>query len=194
MVANLKQRVEELRDRSLLISEETKKYLRHESWSPIVAALLLSGIHPSSRWANVPAAENHRDDKPVSHRDLFDELLSSMKRPERGLDNERIPATSIRFKCAQNILSLWDQVCSAFNDYPIDLSPKDFTGWLWGKSQEGHVYIPDSTWLDAFVNNYQLKHFNKVLPKEVLTWLTIGSKDARKLSPKVSGQQTRLDG
>ncbi|MEX3973539.1 hypothetical protein [Paraburkholderia caribensis] len=87
-MGNLKQRVEDLRDHSLAITELTRKYLGYPDWSPIVAALLLSGIRPSDRWIDVPPADGHRDDEPVSHADLFTGLLSSMKRPERGLDNE----------------------------------------------------------------------------------------------------------
>lgn len=184
VVGNLKKHVEALRDRNLVISNATKKYLGRESWSPIMAALLLSGIHPSTPWVDVASAEGHRDDRPISQRDLFVERLSASRRPERGLDNELILSDSLRFKCAENILLLWDQVCSEHNDYPIDLPPKEFAIWLWGMNRQGHVHIPDSFWLDAFVNNYQLKHFNKVVPTEVLTWLTAESKKAWELSPK----------
>jgi len=183
-MGNLKQRVEDLRDRSLAISELTKGYLGYSGWSPIMAALLLSGIRPSSRWIDVPPFENHRDDEPISHADLFAELLSSMKKPERGLDNERVPHDSPRFQNAKNILLFWDQICSAHKDYPADLPPRDFVAWIWDMSRQGHVYIPEPKWIDAFLNNYSLKHFDRVLPKEVLAWLTMGSKKAWALSPK----------
>lgn len=183
-MGRLKQKVEDLRDRNLVISNETTKYLRFESWSPIMGALLLSGVRPSSRWIDAPPAEIHRDDEPVSHRDLFLELLSTMKASERGLDNEPIFRSSPRFKCAENILLFWDQVCSFHKDYPIDLPPKDFSVWMWSMNREGHVHIPDSMWLDAFVNNFSLKQFATVVPKELLMWLTTGSKKAWEIIPK----------
>ncbi|WP_454824453.1 hypothetical protein [Paraburkholderia xenovorans] len=181
---DLKQRVEALRDRSLVLGALTKKYLAYTDWSPIIAALLLSGVRPSDRWADVPPADGHRDEQPISHADLFAELLSSMKRPERGLDNEPVVQTSIRFQNAKTILLFWDQVCNAHKDYPNALPPRDFVAWIWDMSQQGYVHIPDHTWIDAFINNYSLKHFDRVLPKEVLAWLTMGSKKARALSPK----------
>jgi hypothetical protein len=117
VVRNLKQQIEDLTDRNLKISEECRRYLRHESWSPIMGALLLSGIRPSPRWMDVPPTEGHRDDTPVSHKELFIELLSSLKVPERGLDNERILSKSHRFKSVENILLFWDHVCSVHADY-----------------------------------------------------------------------------
>jgi hypothetical protein len=51
-------------------------------------------------------------------------------------------------------------------------------------NRQGKVHLPDSTWLDAFANNYPLKQSNKTVPKEVLAWLTMGSKQAQGLSPK----------
>lgn len=184
MVRNRQQEMEALRDFNLAISEETKKYLRREFWSPIMGALLVSGIRPSSRWVDVPPAEGHRDNKPVSHRDLFLELLSSSKVHEHGLDNEQISSDSHRFKSAENILLYWDHVCEARKDYPIDLPPRDFVVWLWGMNRQGNVHIPDSSWLDAFVNNYPLKDFTKFVPKGVLAWLNDSSTKARELSPK----------
>jgi hypothetical protein len=183
-VGNLRQQVEDLRDRNLAISDATREYLGRDSWSPIMAALLVSGIRPSADWEDVLPAENHSNDKPISHRDLFVELRSASKTSERGLDNERIPRDSPRYKCVEHILLFWDQLCSEHNDYPIDLPPKDFVVWLWGQSRQGYVHIPDSTWLDTFVNNYPLKHFNKFVPREVLAWLTASSKKAWELSPK----------
>jgi hypothetical protein len=82
-----------------------------------MGALLLSGIRPSPRWMDVPPTEGHRDDTPVSHKELFIELLSSLKVPERGLDNERILSKSHRFKSVENILLFWDHVCSVHADY-----------------------------------------------------------------------------
>lgn len=183
-MGSLKQGVEDLRDHSLAIMGQARKYLVDADWSPIVAALLLSGIHPSSRWMDVPPADGHRDDVPISHANLFTELLASMTRPERGLDNEPILQASIRFQNAKNILLFWDQVCDAHQDYPNALPARDFIAWLWDMSLQGYVNIPDRTWIDAFINNYSLKHFDRVLPKEVVTWLTTSSKKAWGLSPK----------
>ncbi|MEX3973538.1 hypothetical protein [Paraburkholderia caribensis] len=51
-------------------------------------------------------------------------------------------------------------------------------------SLQGYVNIPDRKWIDAFINNYSLKHFDRVLPKEVIAWLTSNSKKTWALSPK----------
>lgn len=184
MVGSLKRQMEDLHDRSLVINDEVKRMLRLESWSPIMGAMLLSGIRPSARWVDVPPAKGHRDDVRISHRNLFVELLSASSAPERGIDNEPVLRSSHRFKCAENILHFWDEVCGAHNDYPIDLPPRDFVGWLWSMNRKGYVHILDSMWLEAFANNYSPKHFNKVLPKEVLAWLTQSAKKASIPSPK----------
>jgi hypothetical protein len=184
VVRNLRQPVDDERDRSQAIRDETKKWLKHEPWTPIMAALLVSGIRPSDHWLDVPPAEHHRDDRLISHRDLFNERLLTSKNLERGLDNEAIPHSSIRFMAAEAILTLWDQTCSEDNFYRIDLSPRVFLDWLWRRNRDGHVHIPNSTWLDTFKANYPHERSDQVLSIEMLTWLNATSKKVRKLSPK----------
>lgn len=180
MSKNIKQQI----DLSLMVSDVAKGYLSWPSWSPITGALLLSGIRPSSRWMDIPALEGHRDHEPVSQSTLFRDLLSTMSKVEHGLDKEPLTPQSPRFKNAENILALWDAVCQAHNDYPIDIAPKDFSVWLWGRATQGDVHLPEPMWARVFVDHYTLKKADWFIPRAALASHRADLMKARKLVPK----------
>lgn len=175
MQGKLKPQVEALLDLNQAIALQVQNYLRWEHWTPIVGALLLSGIRPSSRWIEIPALEGHQDHEPISNRELFVDLLASTRKSEVGLDKEPVPRDSPRFQNAEKILDFWDQVCSHHNDYPIDLPPRDFALWLMNMHRQGFIQGLLPMWLDAFTNAYDLKHVNKIIPQAVLTFLSGGA-------------------
>lgn len=184
MSKNVKQQVDEQIHRSLMVSDEAKRYLSWESWTPIMGALLLSGIRPSSRWTDIPALEGHQEHEPVSQSELFRSLLSTMRKTEYGLDKEVLTPQSLRFKNAENILALWDAVCQALNDYPTEIAPKDFSVWLWRRAAEGDVHLPEPMWARVFVDHYTLKEPDWFVPRAALALHKADLMKARKLIPK----------
>ncbi|AXF06492.1 hypothetical protein CUJ91_00175 [Paraburkholderia graminis] len=165
------------------VSDAAAAYLARESWSPIVGAMLLSGIRPSVRWEDIPALADHKDEEPVSFRELFHSLRRSMKMPERGLDGTDVTPQSDRFQNAENILVLWDEYCRHYGDYPADISPRTFALGIRRMASEGQVHLPESQWIRAFADHYHLKDPDGFVPRSVLAQQEIQPEE-RQLIPK----------
>jgi len=145
--------------------------------------MLLSGIRPSVRWEDIPALVDHKDEEPVSFRELFHSLRRSMKMPERGLDGTEVQPQSDRFQNAESILVLWDEYCRHYSDYPADISPWKFTLGIRSMASEGQVHLPESQWIRAFADHYDLKNPDGFVPRSVLA-LQETQPEERQLIPK----------
>ena len=183
MPKDITKHAEELRRTSRLVSDAAKKYLARDAWTPIMGAMLLSGIHPSSHWTDIPILVAHQDHEPFSFRDLFRTLRLAMKKPERGLDGVDVYPDSDRFTNAENILRLWDALCSERGDYPAEMTPKIFVLGIRRLIQEGHAHLSEQMWMQVFANHYKLKNPDEVVPRSVLALEEVTS-DERKLIPK----------
>lgn len=183
MRKNLKKQADEQLRISRVISDAAASYLARESWTPITGAMLLSGIHPSSRWTEIPDLAGHQDHEPISFSEIFHSLRMSMKKPERGLDGTDVFPHSDRFKNVENILGLWDAICSDINDYPSDVSSRNFALTMWKHAHEGHVNLPEPIWIRVFVDHYDLKNPDRFVPRSVLDQREI-TPEERKFIPK----------
>lgn len=108
---------------NLAIRNQVKRYLARDSWTPIMAALLLAGIRPSSHWTDVPELEAHGDHVPVSFSDIFVRLQVTGRGWESGLDGERVNIATDRFQNAEIILRFLDQVFEYKKVYPAIFIP-----------------------------------------------------------------------
>jgi hypothetical protein len=171
---------EDLVSLNLAIRNQIKRYLARESWTPIMASLLLSGIRPSSHWTDVPGLDAREDHVPVSFCDIFARLQQTGRGWEIGLDGERVLVTTDRFKNAEIILRFLDQAFANSKVYPRDLYPVvDFTLWMQDMRERGEVHIPDLFWLNVFVDTCGATQASRVIPSEVLNWLAkSGGKDS----------------
>lgn len=157
---------------NLRVRRKAQGYLAEKSWTPISAALLLSGIEPSARW-EAPRPKGSKVCVSVSQTDLFTRLKDSMRAPECGLDGEIVLPQSRRFENARNILLLWDQICSLIDDCPAKLPPKDYVALLLDMSHQGAIHLLEPRWLAVFSNLFELKkpYANLVIPKNIQTQL-----------------------
>lgn len=165
---------------NLAIRNQVKRYLARDSWTPIMAALLLAGIRPSSHWTDVPELEAHEDRVPVCFSDIFARLRAKMNEFESGLDGERVFINSARLDNAEIILQFLDQAFINSKLYPRDLRPVvAFTLWMRDMRDRGEVHIPDLFWLNVFVDTCDATRASRVIPTEVLNWLArSGGKDS----------------
>jgi hypothetical protein len=182
---NFEAQVENLLNQNLQVRAKARGYLAETSWSPVRAALLLSGIQPSGRW-DVAVPKRRKNKASISYADLFAKLRRSVTAPERGLDGEMVLPESLRFENALNILLLWDQVFGSLNDCPTSLAPKDYVVWLLDMSRKSHVILPESRWLASFANLFDVAepYAQTVIPREVLVQLEAKTGKKRSLMPK----------
>lgn len=172
MSKKLKEAAADLIELNLRVRQKARGYLAEKSWTPITAALLLSGIEPSDRW-KIQAEKRRSVRTPVSQTHSFSKLRDSMEEPERGLDGEMVLPQSERFENARSILLLWDQICTSIDDYPAKLPSKDYVALLLDMSHQGKIHLPEPRWLAVFSNLFELKkpYAHTVIPKYIQTQL-----------------------
>lgn len=160
--------IEELRNFTRSVGDWAKRHLKYDSWNPVKAALLLSGIEPSARWSDFVELEKQDDSEPISCSELFARVHSTLKKPERGADGEPVFKDSVRFLNAEIILNFWDNTCDFQKLYPLELDPKSFVGWLFRGHQKGNPILQDSMWLYVFASYSGTESPFRVLPRELL--------------------------
>ncbi|RDU98298.1 hypothetical protein [Trinickia dinghuensis] len=176
---------EKLLDLNIRTRARARAYLVKTTWSPMEAALLLSGILPSARW-KPPMISRRNGLKPISYSDVFDELRASMSAPEGGLDDEMVFPQSQRFDNAHNVLVLWDQICAAGHTHLVGTAPKDYVALLLHMSRENYVWLPESRWLNAFANQFQViePYALTDIPRDILNQLEAQAGKKPLLMPK----------
>jgi len=96
-------------DFNLKVENQAKCFYRFETWTAIMAALLLGGIVPNDYWRN-PPGQSGNSTRP-SLLDQFKELRKNMaeknRRPLLGLDGEILTVYSPRFHQAERVLRKW---------------------------------------------------------------------------------------
>lgn len=160
--------IEELRDFTRAVGDWAKRHLQYDSWNPVKAALLLSGIEPSARWSDFVELEKQDDGEPIACGELFAKVHSTLEKPERGADGKPVFKDSVRLLNAEIILKFWDDTCNFQKLYPVELDPKSFVGWLFRAHQRGSAILHDSMWLYVFVSYSGTESPFRVLPRELL--------------------------
>lgn len=174
MWKKLEETAADLVELNLRVRQKAQGYRAEKSWTPVTAALLLSGIEPSNRWeTSTEKGRNARTPTAISQTYLFSKLRDSMVEPERGLDGEMLLPQSVRFENARNILLLWDQICASIDDYPAKLPPKDYVALLLDMNHQGKIHLLEPRWLAVFSNLFELKkpYAHLVIPKDIQTQL-----------------------
>ncbi|ONC53199.1 hypothetical protein [Burkholderia pseudomallei] len=180
---SLKNQAEEQVRFSRRVSDASAAYLERESWTPIMGAMLLSGIQPSSHWTDIPALAEHQDDEPVSFLELFRSLRRSMKKAERGLDGTDVYRHMERFQNAEEILFLWDAYCKHHHNYPVDIVPRTFALGILSLAREAQIHLSEPKWIRVFADHFRLKNQDEFVPRAVLALQEVLPEE-RRLIPK----------
>jgi hypothetical protein len=167
-------------DFNLKVENGAKYFYSFNTWTPIMGALLLSGLTPTEYWCGVPDATC----SPSFWAERFDTLYKSLwekgadgeesipaknEKHLRGLDGESLmAAVSPRFQDARKVLRHWDTKCEDEQDYPLELDPVDFVVWLEELCWNEEIRFFDRTWLDAFLKLHGIGKSKAILPADVV--------------------------
>ncbi|WP_144157628.1 hypothetical protein [Paraburkholderia sp. BCC1885] len=171
-------------DFNLKVENAAKYYYSFETWTPIMGALLMSGIVPTDYWTNALDDSEHSE-KPASFWvKQFDKLLHGLwkideageesipehnQRHLRGLDGEMLVTTgSARFLDARRVLRHWDNECEDEAKYELALEPFTFLAWLEELCRNEEIRFFDRVWLDVFLKLNGLESNRTILPTSVV--------------------------
>ncbi|MFM0213253.1 hypothetical protein PQQ96_38345 [Paraburkholderia sediminicola] len=159
-------------------------YYDFGKWTPIMGALLLSGIVPTEYWTNTPDDTENSEKPPSFWVKQFEELLQGLWKideageeiiPEsnqkhlRGLDGEMLATTgSTRFLDARRVLKHWDTKCEDENEYLLELDPVVFVAWLEELCWNEEIRFFDRIWLDAFLKLHGIASNKAILPTGIV--------------------------
>lgn len=157
-------------DFNLKVENQAKYFYKFKTWTPIMGALLLSGIVLTDYWRNLP--EPSKNSMRSSLLDQFDQLMKRIPEKDQkrlcGLDGEVLTTYSIRFHEARKVVRKWDEKCEDEDKYPSELAPWEFVAWLeevcWGEE----IRFFDRTWLDAFLKLHGIGPNKIMLPANVM--------------------------
>lgn len=166
---------------NLMIEIRAKHYYRFEIWNPIVGALLLSGIAPSSYWE-----ERHEKvtlpGSPSFWQARFEQLLNALLKDDeagtkslpisnqrhlRGIDGATNNSALSRTWDTREILRNWDLKCEDENCHLAAIQPIAFVAWLEELCWNGDIRLRDRTWLDAFLKLHGLEPNQAILPSSI---------------------------
>lgn len=169
---------------NLKVENGAKHFYSFKTWTPIMGALLLSGLVPTEYWCGIPDAPPGRASSPSFWVDQFDRLYKGLwemgpdgeegipaknEKHLRGLDGESLMATvSPRFPDARQVLRHWDIKCEDEQDYPLELDPVKFVVWLEELCWNEEIRFFDRTWLHAFLKLHGIGKNNAILPADVV--------------------------
>jgi hypothetical protein len=159
-------------------------YYDFGKWTPIMGALLLSGIVPTEYWTNTPDVSENSEKPPLFWLKQFEELIQGLWKmdeageetiPERnqkhlrGLDGEMLVTTgSPRFLDARRVLKHWDTKCEDEKQYLLELDPSDFVIWLEELCWNEEIRFFDRVWLDAFLKLHGIAPNKAILPTGIV--------------------------
>ncbi|WP_250519830.1 hypothetical protein [Caballeronia sp. NCTM1] len=171
-------------DFNLIVENGAKYFYSFKTWTPIMGALLLSGLRPTEYWCGIPDAMPVPETSPSFWVERFDRLYKGLwvtgpdceegipaknEKHLRGLDGESLMATvSPRFSDARKLLRHWDTKCEDEQDYPLELDPVKFVVWLEELCWNEEICFFDRTWLDAFLKLHGTGKKNAILPADVV--------------------------
>jgi len=167
-------------DFNLKVENAAKYYYSFEAWTPIMGALLLSGIASTDYWTNAPDDSENPEKTPSFWVMQFDKLRHGLwnideageesipernQRHLRGLDGEMLLTTgSTRFLNARRVLKHWDTKCEDEDEYLLELDPVTFVAWLEELCSNEEISFFDQVWLDAFLKLHGIAANKAVLP------------------------------
>lgn len=118
----------ELIDFSVKLHETFRHYLDMESWTPVMGALLLAGIHPPSDCTELPA----------------DGGIALDGTPIVGVANRPLYE-------ARKILEQWKDWCEDQDNYPTHVTPLEFIAWcVEDQIQARYAGLCRFQWIDFF--------------------------------------------
>lgn len=154
---------------NLKVEVKAKYFYRFKTWTPIMGALLLTGIDPPDYWCN--SFEQVENLTRLSLVNRFDRLMKEMseknKKPLSGLDGE-ILGISNRLHQTRKVLMEWDDKCEDDEKYPSELAPWEFVAWLEEICHGEEISFFDRIWLDAFLKLHGLEPKKTLLPADVM--------------------------
>lgn len=119
---------QELIDFSVRLHESLRHYLDMESWTPVMGAMLLAGIHSLPNCTEIPT----------------DGGIALDGTPIKGSGN-------MPFHEARVILKQWNDWCEDQNNYPSHMSPLEFIGWcVDDEIKERYAVLSPFRWIDIF--------------------------------------------
>lgn len=183
MTTNIRLSASEIIDFNLKVETKAKYFYSFAAWTPVMGALLLSGIEPTDHWRRiVEQADSTKnaslwtDQLQQLARDIWENYGTDTKHiPDRnrkhlrGLDGEaqRTPSSD-RFQSAHKVLTQWGYKCEDEGKYLPEIEPFTFVSWLEELCLDESISFFDRTWLDAFLKLHGPKSTKVVLPDSVM--------------------------
>lgn len=159
----------EIIDFNLRVDIKAKYFYRFKTWTPIMGALLLTGIDPPADWRN--SFEQFENSTGHSLVERFDALMKKLSeknsKPLSGLEGEFL-TTSERIQQARKVLWEWNDKCEDDGNSPSEIDPVEFVAWLEEVCRCEEISFFDRTWLDVFLRLHRLEPRNTILPANVM--------------------------
>lgn len=184
MVTKVNLPASEIIDFNLTVDSKAKHFYSFETWTPIMGALLMSGIMPTDYWSKIPDHAETSDRTSSFWTDQFRQLIHGLweddgtveeEIPEknhkhvRGLDGETQPTAVLkRLPNAHEVLRQWGEKCEDEEQYLSEVKPTMFVAWLEELCWNEEIYFFDRTWLDVFLKLHGLGPGKTVLPASVV--------------------------
>lgn len=159
----------EIIDFNLKVENKAKYFYKFKTWTPIMGALLLTGIDPPNYWCD--SFEQVENSTRLSLVARFDELVNRMleknRKPLSGLDGE-ILGISNRLHQTRKVLWEWDDKCEDDEECPPELTPSEFVAWLEEVCYCEEIGFFDTTWLNVFLKLHGLESKKTILPANLM--------------------------
>ncbi|MEX3930358.1 hypothetical protein AB4Y32_00840 [Paraburkholderia phymatum] len=184
MATNIKLPGSEIIDFNLKVEIEAKYFYGFATWTPVMGALLMSGIVPTDHWRKVLDSAESANKSASFWTDQLRRLIYELwendgtgaetipernRKHLRGLDGETQATTaSTRFQNAHRVLRHWGEKCEDEGQYLSEVEPVIFVAWLEELCLYDEILFFDRTWLDAFLKLHGLGATKIVLPASVV--------------------------
>jgi len=184
MATNIKLPGSEIIDFNLKVENQAKYFYGFKTWTPVMGALLLSGIVPTDYWHTVLDMADVTNKSASVWAEQLRHLMHGLwevdstgegkihernRKHLRGLDGEALATTaSSRFHDAYRVLRLWGEKCDDEEQYQSEVEPVRFVAWLEELCLYDDIHFFDRTWLDAFLKLHGLGSEKIILPASVV--------------------------
>lgn len=184
MAANIKIPGSETIEFNLKVENEVKRFFSLKTWTPVMGALLMSGIVPTNYWCKRLNTAGDASRNASVWTDQLEGLIHGLwesngrdeeaipdrnRRHLHGLDGEAFASPgSSRFRAARDLLRHWGYKCEDEGQYLSEIEPIIFLAWTEDMCLCEEIPLFDQTWLKAFLKLLTPVSEKTVLPTAVV--------------------------